>query len=92
MKLGLWLGIGLLAYFWFNYTRKRRSNDARRAQEAMRPSPASMPPAGESMLACAQCGMHVPASDVARSVTGLNFCSPAHRHLYQDTWPDDAGT
>jgi uncharacterized protein len=40
----------------------------------------------EQMVACAQCGLHVPASDALPGRGGA-FCSEAHRSAYERAHP-----
>jgi uncharacterized protein len=35
--------------------------------------------APQAMLACAHCGVHLPAADVVADAAGRPFCSEAHR-------------
>jgi uncharacterized protein len=39
-------------------------------------------PAGEDMVRCVQCGVHLPKSE-SLTVQGNFFCSEAHRRLHQ---------
>jgi uncharacterized protein len=44
------------------------------------PSPAPTPNAPlDTMVACAHCGVHLPASDTVADTQGRRFCSPDHR-------------
>jgi uncharacterized protein len=45
------------------------------------PAPPS-PPLQESMVACCQCGLHLPRSDALPGRGGL-FCSEAHRAAFE---------
>ena len=88
MKLGLWLLIAVAAFLWFNHAKKQRLRDraraAARAAEAARARSAANE-AGTSLepiVACAQCGLHVPLSEATRSEAGLTFCSEPHRRLH----------
>lgn len=80
MKFGLWLGIVLVAFLWFNHAKKQRLKERNRSGAAPRPAPTE---AIESMVACVHCGLHVPASDAVRANSGAIFCSEAHRQLHQ---------
>ncbi len=35
--------------------------------------------AGETMVACAHCGLHLPQSEVVADAAGRAYCSEAHR-------------
>lgn len=39
------------------------------------------PPAGplDTMVACAHCGVHLPATEALTDAQGRTYCSPAHR-------------
>ena len=78
MKLGLWLLVAAAAFLWFNHVRKARPN--KRAGGAVQD-----PAHGESIFACAHCGLHVPASDALVDLTdpaGACYCCEAHRRLH----------
>jgi uncharacterized protein len=46
------------------------------------PSPPRKLPEGEAMVACAQCGIHLPDSEALPGRGGV-FCSEAHRLTYE---------
>lgn len=55
--------------------------------EAPKPSPPPPPQAGdklgrEEMVACAQCGVHLPSSEALPGRGGM-FCSEAHRGAFE---------
>lgn len=88
MKLGLWLLIAAAAFLWFNHAKKQRLE--RRMRSDARPTPArgddtasanDLQAGGEPILACARCGLHVPASDALFDAAGGSFCCAAHRRL-----------
>lgn len=81
MKLGLWLLIAAVALLWFNHAKKQRmkSRKAHAAQTA-----ASTDADAEQILACAHCGLHVPASDALVDTAGAHFCCEAHRRLHSN--------
>ena len=79
MKLGLWLLIVLAAFLWFNHAQKKRLKKRAEADAAKAPPAAAHL---ETIVACAHCGLHVPASDATVSETGASFCSEAHRRLH----------
>jgi uncharacterized protein len=54
-----------------------RAQERRRAQDRAN-APA---PAGEDMVRCAHCGVHLPESEGIRSEEGC-FCSDEHRRLH----------
>ncbi len=63
---------------WLLFGRKRGSGSAKVGE---RPPAPAKPPAVEAvtMVACAHCGVHVPAADLLFDAAGLPFCSAAHR-------------
>jgi uncharacterized protein len=67
------LALLLLAWLLFGSAR-RRGRDARRDSAG---APAGGTPV-EDMVACAHCGVHLPAS-LALQAQGRSFCSAAHR-------------
>ena len=54
-----------------------------------RPTAAKRPAAGRPlpMLACAQCGMHLPANEALPGRGGV-FCGEAHRAAYEAAHPE----
>jgi uncharacterized protein len=44
------------------------------------------PPTPDTMVACAQCGLHLPRSDALPGRGGM-FCGEAHRALYEQSHP-----
>jgi uncharacterized protein len=74
MKFLLWLAIAVLFVMWL--TRGKKAPPA--------PRPASPEDEAESMLQCAQCGVHLPASEALRDADGRAFCSEAHRLQHGD--------
>lgn len=67
------LALLLLAWLLFGSTR-RRGRDARRDGKGA----SAAAPAVEDMVACAHCGVHLPASLVLHA-QGRSYCSTAHR-------------
>ena len=63
----------VLAVFWLaRHARRRVSGDDREAPREPR----------EAMVACAQCGLHLPASEAMPGRGGV-FCCEAHRGAYE---------
>lgn len=77
MKLGLWLLVAAVAFLWFNHAKKQRFKSRARGT-----AQADADADGERILACAHCGLHVPASDVLVDIAGASFCCEAHRRLH----------
>lgn len=46
------------------------------------PAPPAAPPRQEDMVACAECGVHLPRSEALPGRGGL-FCSEAHRGAFE---------
>jgi uncharacterized protein len=67
----------LVAAAWVFGRGKRRKVEPPAAKAAP-PKPAPPAKAGE-VLACAHCGVHAPASEVAFDLAGLPYCSAEHR-------------
>lgn len=67
------VGIGL----WMLSARFRAERRARRDADAPRPPPAEKRPPLADMVACAHCGLHLPAAD-ALYAGRAPYCSAAH--------------
>lgn len=76
MKFLLLLAV-IAAVLWLVRGGKRRVG---RGDPAPPAPPA--PPLQESMVACCQCGLHLPRSDALPGRGGL-FCSEAHRAAFE---------
>lgn len=68
------LVVVVLAVLWLARSLRRhtRPDDA----------PGAPPPAREAMIACSQCGVHLPRSEALPGRGGL-FCSEAHRAAFE---------
>ena len=58
-------------------TARRREPPA--APPAAAPKPPGAPQAGQAMLACGHCGVHLPRDEALCDAQGRAFCSEAHR-------------
>jgi uncharacterized protein len=67
----------ILAVLWLARGSRRTPSDASR-------TPA--PPRQQPMLACAQCGLHLPRDEALPGRGGV-FCSEAHRAEYERAHP-----
>lgn len=80
MKYLIW---ALLIYFvwrWYiSSTKKDRGQDASGGQAARGASGA------ETMVQCAQCGVHLPVSEALPGANGAVFCSQEHRSVHAST-------
>jgi uncharacterized protein len=67
------LALGLLAVYWILKSYRRRVDRG-----------AAKPPAaaGEDMVQCTQCGVHLPRSE-SITTQGSFFCSAEHQRLHQ---------
>ena len=86
-KLLIWIAVAAAAWFaWkFYQTSQRRIQQSRQdaapdaAPDGARehqPDPAQRAP--ERMIACAHCGVHLPASEASADEAGRHYCSRAH--------------
>jgi len=75
MKYLLLLALLALVFFVLGLKRSRP-----REPEARKPPPAQ--PTPQSMLRCAECGMHLPADEALPGKGGV-FCSAAHRNSHE---------
>jgi uncharacterized protein len=76
MKFLIWAAIAAIVVFWLMRPARRVGNPGATSQ----PRPPGPAPAGgvETMLCCAHCGTHIPASE-AIVVAGAVFCCEEHR-------------
>ena len=63
-----------------SWRRVRRPPDAK-------PPAAQSPEAPQSILACAECGLHLPRDEALPGRGGV-FCSAAHRAAFEQAHPD----
>jgi len=70
-RLLLWLVLGFVAWWLLRPRRKLPP----RADAA----PATPPVPAETMVDCARCGLHLPASEALPDAHGRTYCSSAHR-------------
>jgi uncharacterized protein len=75
MKLLLWAGV-IVAVIWILRSKKANKAEAPKAQ-----APSAKGEA-ESMLSCAHCGTHFPASEAVLGTSNLAFCSDEHRRQH----------
>jgi uncharacterized protein len=62
------------------------SRSSRRVPPPAARGPAAPPPLKQPMLACAQCGLHLPRDEALPGRGGV-FCSEAHRAEYERAHP-----
>lgn len=77
-----YLLLGLLV-IWLLYSpilkrMRQRHRDDRSATPPPRPSPPSGSPV-EDMVACAHCGIHLPAGEAVRDAANRPYCGVPHR-------------
>jgi uncharacterized protein len=76
MKFLIWLMIGFAVVTWVMRLKANLGAAARGRRSNARP-PA--PPVAETMLQCAACGMHFPASEAVSDAGGAAYCCEEHR-------------
>lgn len=77
MKLLVWLVIIAAVVMWFVRAKKAVfGSDAGRDQRTSQKAPGR---SAETMLQCAQCGVHFPASEAVSDADGAVYCSEQHR-------------
>ena len=64
-----------------------RKSSARRTAAKKPPAPSGTASAPQPMLACAQCGVHLPRDEALPGRGGV-FCCEAHRADYERAHPD----
>lgn len=73
----------VVAFFgWLLLGRRRGGRDSLKGRDGAEPRvPPAAPPAIDAvtMVACAHCGVHVPAAELIFDVAGRPYCSDAHR-------------
>lgn len=75
-----YLLIGLLIVWLLYSPLLRRARQLHRdRQNANKPAPKGSTAPTENMLACAHCGVHLPASEALRDAAGHPYCCAAHR-------------
>lgn len=83
-KLLMWIVLGVLSLLAWKTVAGRvnllRRDDRDRSSSDRAGGPQAAP--DESMLRCAQCGVHFPASEVIAG-DGTVFCSAAHRDAHR---------
>ena len=77
MKYILWIVLGLLLAYWV-LRRYRRGLGGGGGGADARPAPG----AGEDMVRCAHCGVHLPRSE-SITTQGSFYCSPEHQREHQ---------
>jgi uncharacterized protein len=78
-----------LAVLWLWHSPALRGKKPGQVKPHRPPQPRPGPQTGtgptgptETMVACAHCGVHLPASESARNGRGDTFCGTAHRDLH----------
>ena len=75
MKYVIWALLIYLAWRW--YTASRPADTDASSAEAGQAT--QSPNGAETMVRCARCGVHVPASEAVIETGGAVFCSEEHR-------------
>ena len=61
-------------------SRQTKSESGSGSESPVRPAPRPpTPPLPQEMVACAHCGLHLPASEALRDAQGRPYCGQAHR-------------
>jgi uncharacterized protein len=82
MKFLLLLLVVIGAVAWLAIGRRRPPAAGSRSDDADRPTKPAAPPgpaSPQAIVACAHCGVHLPAADALRDAEGRVYCSDAHR-------------
>jgi uncharacterized protein len=80
MKFLIWAVIVFLVLAWIMRS-KQAANHADIRQARPRAQDRNAGP--EAMLPCSHCGVHIPASEAVKHISGAVFCSDEHRrHLF----------
>jgi len=73
-KILLLIILVAIAIAWF----RARAKKAGTPNGAQKSAPPATSAAGERMVNCAQCAVHLPASEAVFDAAGTAFCGPAH--------------
>ncbi len=73
MKYLIWLLVALAVVVWLKRARAALSGAPGKADNSSRRRES------EAMLQCAQCGIHIPASEALTDRSGVAFCCDEHR-------------
>jgi uncharacterized protein len=76
MKYLLWALLIYLAWRWYETKKAKESGDGAPAADTAADAGSGTP---EKMVACAECGIHLPLSEAVRGGGALHYCSDAHR-------------
>jgi len=82
MKLLFWVLVLALFFFVLGFKRGRPDRPAAPSAPRPAPPPQAAEPPPEAMVRCAECGMHLPASE-ALPGRGGQFCTPEHRSRFE---------
>ncbi len=72
MKYFVLFGIIFAVIWWLKLSRESSSNKAA----------SSDTPSAQNMVACLQCGLHLPENEAVNTNTGF-YCSESHRHIHE---------
>ena len=78
MRILIWLVIGLAVVVWLKRAVARVTHSAGPDGQLRQREPKGE---SETMLQCAHCGVHFPASEAVTAATGSVYCSADHRKL-----------
>jgi uncharacterized protein len=73
MKLLVLIGVIVLALMWLSRPKQRGLDRGSMRQRQLR---------DESIVPCAQCGLHAPASEMLIDTAGRAYCCEEHRRLH----------
>lgn len=76
MRVLFWAAIVLVVLWLLRSGKTRIKTDAA-------PRRATNEESGETMVQCAHCGIHLPASEALLNAAGAAFCSEEHRMLHR---------
>jgi uncharacterized protein len=82
VKYLLWAVIIYLAWRWYTASRSSSSRSASSTEAGRTAQNSSADGGAESMVKCAQCGIHLPHSEAVHGTSALTFCSEEHQRLH----------
>lgn len=84
MKYLLWAVLLYIAWRWYSAQKHKEDSSLPGSTGASTPaSVSSSDDKAESMVRCADCGVHLPLSEALPAPGDLHFCSEAHRARHQ---------
>ncbi|MBM3337845.1 MAG: hypothetical protein FJY60_09225 [Betaproteobacteria bacterium] len=82
MKYLIWAVVIYLAWRWYTVSRQSPSGSVPSTDSTRAAPNSGADEVAESMVKCAQCGIHLPGSEAIHGPSAITFCSEEHRRLH----------